>query len=71
MTIDNTPATLSLELYGKKVTWETDHSDLTADELAYAFYGMLVAQGFMPKSVTDAMNGVVSEMKEEMKEENE
>lgn len=66
MIIDNAPATLSLELYGKKVTWETDHSDLTTDELVNAFYGMLITHGFMSQSVVEAMYGlVVSESKNE------
>lgn len=63
MTIANTPATLSLELYGKKVTWETDHSDLNTDELVNAFYGMLITQGFFSQSIVESMNGLVSEMK--------
>jgi hypothetical protein len=63
MTIDNTPATLSLELYGKKVTWETDHSDLDTDELVNAFYGMLITQGFFSQSIVESMNDLVSEIK--------
>ena len=63
MTIDNPPATLSLELYGKKVTWETDHSDLTTDELVNAFYGMLIMHGFFSQSIVESMNDLVSERK--------
>lgn len=63
MTIDNAPATLSLELYGKKVTWETDHSDLNTDELVNAFYGMLITQGFFSQSIAESMNDLVSEIK--------
>jgi len=62
MTIDNTPATLSLELYGKKVTWETDHSDLATDELVNAFYGMLITHGFMSQSIAESMNDLASEL---------
>jgi hypothetical protein len=62
MTIDNTPATLSLELYGKKVTWEVNHSDLTTDELINAFYGMLITHGFMPQSIAESMNDLASEL---------
>lgn len=69
MTIDNPPATLSLELYGKKVTWETDHSDLDTDELVNAFYGMLITQGFFSQSIVESMDTLVSEMKE--KDDNE
>jgi len=63
MEIDNPPATLSLELYGKKVTWETDHSDLDTDELVNAFYGMLITQGFFSQSIVESMNELVSERK--------
>lgn len=69
MVIDNPPATLSLELYGKKVTWETDHSDLDTDELVNVFYGMLITQGFFSQSIVESMNTLVSEMKE--KDDNE
>ena len=62
MTIDNAPATLSLELYGKKVTWEVNHSDLTTDELINAFYGMLITHGFMPQSIAESMNDLASEL---------
>lgn len=62
MTIANTPATLSLELYGKKVTWEVNHSDLTTDELVDAFYGMLITHGFMPQSIAESMNDLASEL---------
>jgi hypothetical protein len=62
MTIDNTPATLSLELYGKKVTWEVNHSDLTTDELVNAFYGMLITHSFMPQSIAESMNDLASEL---------
>ena len=62
MTIGNTPATLSLELYGKKVTWEVNHSDLTTDELVNAFYGMLITHGFMPQSIAESMNDLASEL---------
>lgn len=65
MTIDNTPATLTLELYGKKVTWETNHSDLTTDELVNAFYGMLITQGFFSQSIVESMDTLVSEMKKD------
>ena len=63
MMIDNTPATFSLELYGKKVTWETDHSDLTTDELVNAFYGMLITHEFMPQSIAESMDELVSEIR--------
>lgn len=62
MTIANTPATLSLELYGKKVTWEVNHSDLTTDELINAFYCMLITHGFMPQSIAESMSDLVSEL---------
>lgn len=62
MTIDNTPATLSLMLYGKNVTVKIDHSDLTTDELVETFYGMLITHGFVSKSIVEAMNGFVSEL---------
>ena len=64
MTIDNTHASLSLELYGNKLTWETDHSDLTTDELVNAFYGMLITHGFVSQSIVESMDELVSEIKD-------
>ena len=33
-----TPSKITFENYGVRYTWETDHSDLTLDEVLDAFY---------------------------------
>ena len=52
---------LSLENYGNKVTWETDHSDVTLTELFDAFRGLLVGITFNDQQILEGMKEYVEE----------
>lgn len=54
-------ASLSLEVYGKKVTVDFDHEDLNMTELLEAFYGMCVAHTWHPETVIKSMSNFVDE----------
>ena len=41
---------LVLQIGDNTVTWETDHTDVTMDDLFSAFQGLTVAQTFIPKT---------------------
>lgn len=54
---------LSLEIEGKKVTWET-LSDVPYDEeLINAFIGLMVSHTFIEKGVLNSMERIVEERK--------
>lgn len=50
-----TPSKITFESYGVRYTWETDHSDLTLDEVLDAFYKLLIAHGFNAEGVLKSM----------------
>ena len=52
---------LTLEHYGKRITIELDHSDLTAEELVETFYQLAMAAEFPSKAVCEAMHFVADE----------
>ena len=52
---------LSLENYGNKVTWETDHSDVILTELFDAFRGLLVGITFNDHQILDGMREYAEE----------
>lgn len=58
---------LSLTMNDRTVTFESPHWDLGGDELVEAFYGLMVAQTFLPGTVTGCMRDFVEEhtMKDE------
>ncbi len=62
----NPPSKLYLEMYNHKVSAEWATSDVGADEILFAFYGILVSQGF-PESI------IISTFREfiDLKTENE
>ena len=55
---------LTLEHYGKRITIELDHSDLTAEELVETFYQLAMAAEFPSKAVCEAMHFVADERSE-------
>ena len=52
---------LSLENYGNKITWETDHSDVTLTELFDAFRGLLVGITFTDQQILEGMREYAEE----------
>jgi len=62
---------LSLENYGNKITWETDHSDVTLTELFDAFRGLLVGITFTDNQVLEGMRDYAEERLPEDEELNE
>lgn len=50
-----TPSKITFESYGVRYTWETDHSDLTLDEVLDAFYKLLIAHGFNAECALKSM----------------
>ena len=52
---------LSLDHYGKRITIELDHSDVTAEELIETFYQLAMAAEFPSKAVCEAMHFVSDE----------
>jgi len=52
---------LSLDHYGKRITIELDHSDVTAEELVETFYQLAMAAEFPSKAVCEAMHFVSDE----------
>ena len=52
---------LSLTMNGNTVTFETPTWDLGADDIIEAFYGLMVAQTFLPETVTRCMKEFAEE----------
>ena len=52
---------LSLQIDGKRISIESDDSDLTATELVQLFYDLAIAATYMDNSVIDAMRNVADE----------
>jgi len=52
---------LSLQIDGKRISIESDDSDLTATELVELFYDLAIAATYMDNSVIDAMRKVADE----------
>ena len=52
---------LSLQVDGKRISIESDNSDLTATELVQLFYDHAIAATYMDNSVIDAMRQVADE----------
>lgn len=55
----NPPSKLCLEMYNHKVSSEWTTSDVGADEIVFAFYGILVSQGFPESTVIDSFREFV------------
>ena len=54
---------LSLEIEGKKVTWETLSDTPYDEELINAFVGLMVSHTFIEKGVLNSMQRIVEERK--------
>jgi hypothetical protein len=54
---------LSLEIEGKKVTWETLSDTPYCDDLLDAFIGLLVAHTFSENCVIGSMHDLIEERK--------
>ena len=52
---------LSLQIDGKRISIESDNSDLTATELVELIYDLAIAATYMDNSVIDAMREVADE----------
>ena len=52
---------LSLQIDGKRISIESDDSDLTATELVQLFYDLAIAATYMDNSVIDAMRKVADD----------
>jgi hypothetical protein len=52
---------LSLQIDGKRISIESDDSELTATELVELFYDLAIAATYMDNSVIDAMRNVADE----------
>ena len=52
---------LSLQIDGKRISIESDNSDLTATELVQLFYDLAIAATYMDNSVIDAMRIVADD----------
>ncbi len=52
---------LSLQIDGKRISIESDDSELTATELVQLFYDLAIAATYMDNSVIDAMRKVADD----------
>ena len=52
---------LSLQIDGKRISIESDDSELTATELVELFYDLAIAATYMDNSVIDAMRKVADD----------
>ncbi len=62
-------ARLTLESYGNVYRFEANHSDSDMDELLYAFYGLLTAATWSPKTILQSMKVFADERLEYFKED--
>jgi hypothetical protein len=52
---------LSLQIDGKRISIESDDSELTATELVELFYDLAIAATYMDNNIIDAMRKVADE----------
>ena len=52
---------LTLDHYGKRISIESDDSDLTATELAELFYDLAIAATYVDNNIIDAMRKVADD----------
>ena len=55
------PTIISIEQYGKKVTFEIPYSDTSLSEMLHALVGCLVALTWNEDSILEAMKGFAEE----------
>ena len=58
---ENDKTKLTLESYGKVISWETPYNDASIEDLLYAFYGLCVSATWLPKTVLEAMQTFAEE----------
>lgn len=59
-----TPSKIIFESYGVKYGWQTNHSDLTLDEVLVAFNKLLIAHGFNEEGILESMRDYAEEQLE-------
>lgn len=52
---------LSLQVGENIVTWETPHTDCSAEEVLQGLFGVMVAQTWFPSSILSGMRAIVAE----------
>ena len=52
---------ITIENYGKKMSVETDHEDVSMDEYMDMIFGLLVTATFHPQTVIDGFRSFVEE----------
>ena len=52
---------ITIENYGKKMSVETDHEDVSIEEYMDIFYGLLVTETFSPDTVLNGFREFVEE----------
>lgn len=70
-TFQNPPSKLCLEMYNHKATSEWTTSDIGADEIIFALYAILVAQGFPESIVIDSFRDFVDLKTDNEKDQNQ
>ena len=60
---------LTLESYGNVYRFEANHPDSDMDEMLYAFYGLLTAATWSPKTILQSMKEFADERLECFKED--
>lgn len=67
----NPPSKLYLEMYNHKVSSEWTTSDVGADEIVFAFYGILVSQGFPESTIIATFRDFLDIKTENEKDQNQ
>ena len=52
---------ITIENYGKKMSVETDHEDVSIEEYMDIFYGLLVTATFSPNTVLNGFKDFIEE----------
>lgn len=60
---------LTLESHGSVYRFEANHSDSDMDELLYAFYGLLTAATWSPRTILESMKDFAEERLKYFKED--
>ena len=52
---------ITIENYGKKMSVETDHEDVSMDEYMDIFYGLLISATFHPDTILNGFKDFIEE----------
>ena len=52
---------ITIENYGKKMSVETDHEDVSMDEYIDIFYGLLISATFHPDTILNGFKDFIEE----------